>query len=284
MTERTTFAISDSEAEEQIRFFFERNLQQLQAEGAHALAPGPREMALQQVLLYWKKLRALAEQITDTEVKLNLPDQQTPNGKKFSIEGVVDIVREEDRTTLYDIKTHDPVEVRANINQYAAQLNLYAFIWQGLRGEPLDATSIICTAFPAPLREAVDSHDSLRVEQEFRKWDPVVEISLSGDDVKATVRAFADVVDRIQQHDFAPKSLEDLRQPTPGMRRPFGTTVCRNCDARFSCGSYRVWLQVGPRSSETTFRRYIEDLGSDGERLAFVEAALQTSISSDDLD
>ncbi len=57
--------------------------------------------------MYWKKLRHIAEKVTDTEVRLNLPNQTTPKGRGFCVEGVVDIVREDEKVTMYDIKTHD---------------------------------------------------------------------------------------------------------------------------------------------------------------------------------
>ncbi len=263
------------EAEEQIRRFFERNLLELQAEGGHALAPEVRETALQHVLLYWRRLRYLAERVTDTEVKLSLPEQRTPRGRPFSIEGVVDIIREDGRTTLYDIKTHPPDEVRANADTYARQLNVYAHIWQELRGERLDDTAVICTAFPESLTEALRSGDEGRLFAEMEQWDPVIAIPFYTEGVSETVADFASVVDRIEDHDFAPPSLVQLRQPLPGMRRAFGTAVCRNCDARFSCGPYRRYMQVSSRASEATFRQYIEDLGPDAERESYVAAALE---------
>jgi hypothetical protein len=273
------------EAEEQIRRFFGRNLLELQAEGGHALAPEVRETALQQVLLYWRRLRALAEKVTDTEVKLSLPEQHTPRGRTFAIEGVVDIVREEGRTTLYDIKTLAPDEVRANAETYARQLNVYAHIWQELRGERLDETAVICTAFPEPLTDALRSGDEERVATEMERWDPVIAIPFNAVGVAETVSDFATAVDRIEDHDFAPPSLAQLREPLPGMRRPFGTAVCRNCDARFSCGPYRRYMQIGSRATEATFRQYIEDLGPDAEREAYVAAALEATppTSIDDL-
>jgi hypothetical protein len=284
----TTSALSlvdAAEAEEQIRRFFERNLLELQAEGGHALAPEVRETAFQHVLLYWRRLRSLAERVTDTEVKLSLPEQRTPRGRTFAIEGVVDIVREEGRTTLYDIKTHPPDEVRANAGTYARQLNVYAHIWQELRGEQLDATAVICTAFPEPLTEALRSGDQGRLATEMDRWDPVVAIPFDAEGVSETVQDFAAVVDRIEDHDFAPPSLAQLREPLPGMRRPFGTAVCRNCDARFSCSPYRRYMQVASRASEAAFKQYIEDLGPDAERESYVAAALEVepSVSAEDL-
>jgi hypothetical protein len=277
--------VDDAEAEDQIRRFFERNLLELQAEGGHALAPEVRETAFQHVLLYWRRLRSLAERVTDTEVKLSLPEQHTPRGRTFAIEGVVDIVREEGRTTLYDIKTHPPDEVRANAETYARQLNVYAHIWQELRGERLDETAVICTAFPESLTEALRSGNEGRLATEMERWEPVIEIPFDAHGVAETVADFATVVDRIEDHEFAPPSLQQIRQPLPGMRRPFGTAVCRNCDARFSCAPYRRYMQVASRATEATFRQYIEDLGPDAERESYVAAALEAapSASADDL-
>lgn len=273
-------SLDDAEVEETIRDFFERNLLELQADGGHALAPEVRETALQQVLLYWRRLRSLAERVTDTEVRLSLPEQRTPRGRTFAIEGVVDIVRDEGHTTLYDIKTHPPDEVRANAEAYARQLNVYAYIWQELRGEQLDETAIICTAFPEPLTDALRSGDEGRLATEVGRWDPVIEIPFDEEGVSDTVAEFAAAVDRIEDHDFAPPSLAQLRQPLPGMRRPFGTAVCRNCDARFSCGPYRRYMQVASRASEAAFKQYIEDLGPDAEREAYVAAALEAAPSA----
>ena len=45
---------------------FERNLAELQADRGHALAPDVRATALNQVKLYWMRLREIAEKVTDT--------------------------------------------------------------------------------------------------------------------------------------------------------------------------------------------------------------------------
>src|SRR5947207_1032929 len=101
-----------------IREAFDSNFEQLRFESGHALAPEVKERALEQTLLYWRKLRDIAESVTDTEVDLQLPNQKTPNGRKFNIEGIVDIVREQDRTVMYDLKTHDAEFVSDNIAMY----------------------------------------------------------------------------------------------------------------------------------------------------------------------
>ena len=104
--------MKDFEVEERIHDFFRDNYEMLKLEGGHSMTAESRQIALQQVLLYWKNLKDVATHVTDTEVKLNLPGQTTPAGRAFGIEGVVDIVRDDDRTVMYDVKTHAPEQVR----------------------------------------------------------------------------------------------------------------------------------------------------------------------------
>ena len=109
--------------------------------------------------MYYRKMREIAETVTETEVKLTLPEQTSPKGNKFTIEGVVDIIRKNNTTTMYDIKTHDADYVNANKEDYIDQLNVYTHIWQNLRNEKLDGTAIIATQFPRALKKALDADD-----------------------------------------------------------------------------------------------------------------------------
>src|SRR5690606_38139191 len=95
-----------ADIEDFIRERFAENFEQLTLESGHTLTAEARETALQQVLLYWRKLREVALSVTDTEVRLSLPNRRSPQGREFTIEGVVDIVRADDQTIMYDIKTH----------------------------------------------------------------------------------------------------------------------------------------------------------------------------------
>ena len=52
---------------------------------------------------------------------------------------------------MYDVKTHDAEAVRANLT-LERQLNVYAHIWQNLRGQGLDEPAVISTALPEGLR------------------------------------------------------------------------------------------------------------------------------------
>jgi hypothetical protein len=139
MSERMGNAIDKTDAEITafLREAFEDNYERLRVENGRGLSADGKEFAWNQVLLYWKKLREIAKSITDTEVHLTLPNQETPKGRHYAIEGVVDIVREEGYTVMYDIKSHAADYVRQNKELYERQLNVYAHIWRMLRGEDL---------------------------------------------------------------------------------------------------------------------------------------------------
>jgi hypothetical protein len=66
----------------------------------------------------WRRLRDVAEKITETEVRLHLPNQTTPKGRRFNIEGVVDIVQEGERTIMYDLRRESDQRVRKAISEF----------------------------------------------------------------------------------------------------------------------------------------------------------------------
>jgi len=81
--------------EDLIRQWFADNLDALRRESGHRLAPAVEQAALHQVLAYWRKLgQSVAAHVTETEVRLNLPGNRTPQGRLFNVEGVVDIVQD----------------------------------------------------------------------------------------------------------------------------------------------------------------------------------------------
>jgi len=270
--------------EQFIRQAFEENFEQLRAESGHSLSPDVKEAAFQEVLLYWRRLRELAEKITDTEVRLNLPNQRTPKGRQFGIEGVVDIVREADRTTMYDIKTHDPEFIQANRELYQDQLNVYAYIWCRLRGQPLHETAVISTFVPIPVREAFGSGDPRRLAEAIDQWEPVIPIPFNADNVEATIQDLGEVVDRIEDGKFSSPSVAKLRKREYG-NKTFGARVCANCDVRFSCRSYREYAGAPRRKDSAQFSRYYAPLADDAEREAWREAAVpEAGIEGEPLD
>ena len=266
--------LTDEQMEARLRELFAENYETLRFEGGHQLAPEVLDDALHQVLAYWRKLRHVAEKVTDTEVKLTLPNQKTPAGRSFAIEGVVDIVREEGRTTLYDVKTHPADFVRANIDTYAPQLNVYAHIWQVLRGQKLDETAIISTVLPEGLPQAMRQKDQPRVDAHMARWEPLIPVTFDADDVKETVEKFGAIVDRIEDHEFAPPPVEKLMGRVSNQGATFATSVCRNCDARFSCASYRTYTLKSGRAELHTFRTYYGPNTTDAERDDWLGAGL----------
>jgi len=253
--------------EEQLRTMFDQNFERLRLENGHSLGREVQTAAWEQVLAYWRKLRHIAMTVTDTEVKLNLPNQKTPRGRTFCIEGIVDIVREADKVTMYDLKTHELQYVIDNNEQYLDQLNVYAHIWQNLRNERLDETAVISTQLPDNVAKAIRSNNATLIEEAFATWNPIVPIAFDPDNVKKTISEFAKVVDQIEDHDFHPPSLKVLLRGE-GSRGTFASRICRNCDLRFSCSSYREYARKYRDRSWTKFADFYDLEADEQETLA----------------
>lgn len=269
--------------EEQLREMFDRNFERLRLENGHSLAPDVRAAAWEQVYAYWLKLGHIARTVTDTEVKLNLPNQKSPKKRTFCIDGVVDIVRENEKVTMYDFKTHDLDFVRENIGLYRDQLNVYAYIWQNLRGERLDETAVIATPVPESVSAALRSRDPATIEAAFKDWSPVVPIEFEPTNVSKTISAFAEVVDKIEDHQFGPKPVEDLKK-REGERGTFATRVCRNCDVRFSCSSYREYARGNKDRGWTKFADFYDLEADEGDALLRFAATASDEGTAADLD
>lgn len=261
--------------EQKILEFFERNYERLKLEGGHALTEDIKQQARLQVLLYWKKLKALADKISDAEVRIALPNQKTPKGRSFTIEGVVDIVREDERNQMYDIKTHDLTYIVANKELYEEQLNVYAHVWQELRKNRLDLTAVISTSLPHPLREAIRANNEERIIKELGKWEPVVPIDVDQKKVAQTIEAFGLVVDKIEDGDFPCPSLEQLKARIGGTKEIFATNVCRNCDGRFSCEVYREYARSAGKGKAADFMKYFQPSLDEDEQEDWLESNIQ---------
>jgi hypothetical protein len=278
---QTDGAITDTEVEERIHEFFDRNYDLLRQEGGHVLAEGAKRQALEQSLLYWRKLKEIAKSVTETEVKLALPGQVTPKGRPYVIEGVVDIVREGNEVRMYDLKTHEEQEVRAESALYEDQLNVYAYIWKGIQRQSLDGTAIIATRLPPELREAIRTRDSETIDAAMASWNPVVDLPFDDHEVARTIEDFGRCVDAIEDGEFSAPPADMLGKPhgtrrrkdhgdAPGVateRQPtFAQIHCTNCDARFSCSSYRTYLKGQTKDSRSS--RFPQGkIGEDEEEL-----------------
>ncbi len=277
-----------AEMEAFIRDAFEQNYEELRLESGHAIAPDVKLTALNQVLLYWRKLSEIAKNVTDTEVRLSLPNQKTPEKRMYTIEGVVDILRDNERTIMYDIKTHNADYVRdeKNIEVYEQQLNVYAHIWQNLRGQSLDGTAIIATDFPEDVRDALSSENEDNIAFALSKWDPVVPIRFDPKKVKETIAKFGEVVDDIENGVFAPAPLERLNEVVKSTKFNvrFATNVCRNCDARFSCKSYREYAwHSGRKTGDAPMAKYFAEALPDEEQEVWRSSNLEAFPNPEDL-
>lgn len=268
---------SQESMEDFILRHFEDNFQRLKFESGHGLSPEVKEAAKRQVLLYWRRLKDVAATITDTEVRLNLPGQETPKKRKFSIEGVVDIVREEGHTVMYDLKTHEPEYVMKNLAEYEGQLNVYAHIWQNLRRQELNETAVVATQYPDSLNTAWENRERNPAvfEKELQLWNPIIPIQFDTLHVQETIQEFARTVDLIEDGKFVPPPVNRLKQ-IEVRNVTFATRVCRNCDLRFSCRSYRDYVKTSRSRDLPRFKDIYNDAGPEADRESRMDAGLTT--------
>jgi hypothetical protein len=257
-----------------IEQMFEENYQIEQVTSGSFLTEDIRQLALLQVKMYYKKLKEIADNVTHTEVKLTLPDQKTESGRTFTIEGVVDIVKEADDTWMYDIKTHDAIYINGNKDFYEKQLNVYAHIWHNLRRQELNHTAVISTSLPSRLKEALQNGDGAFIQQELKRWEPLIELQYETEKVEATIQDFARIVDSIEEKRFTPPVVDKLRTKFEGTNSTFGTFVCRNCDARFSCKSFREFVLGSGQSLKGNFQKYFNEFVPDSVQEEWVNIHL----------
>ncbi|MCA0986576.1 PD-(D/E)XK nuclease family protein [Guptibacillus algicola] len=259
---------------------FEENYELLRLEGGHSLSPHIKNQALDQVKNYWKKLRHLAENVSDTEVKLTLPQQKTPAGRIYTIQGVVDVVKEDEHINLYDIKTHDVEYVKVNKHEFEGQLNIYGHVWQSIRGEHLDNASIIATGETNELRKAKKRYSSTGDEnyllEALDKWEPEVYIEVSPERVQEYLDSFGEVVDMIEEHRYEPPTVEKLKREVTE-NKSFVDHVCSNCDIRFSCDAFKEYA-LSSSKGHSDFLKFFNDFGTENELADIIEANLEEEV------
>ena len=122
------------------------------------------------------------------------------------------------------------------------------------------------------------------LDKALMEWEPVIGITFDLGRVKAIIREFGSVVDHIEDHKFEPRDLATLKTREAGLRTVFAVAVCRNCDARFSCHSYRDYAVGAHTPTEGRFRQYIEETPDDLEQETARLAALDASPSDPAID
>jgi hypothetical protein len=278
--------MTDKEIEDELLTMFDINYENLKLQGGHSMTSEVREAAWNQVLFYFRKLRKeIAEKVTKTEVKLTLPELETPAGRRFTIEGIVDIVTENDETWMYDIKTHEAGYITKNKRVYEQQLNVYAYIWEHLRGNKLDHTAIISTVLPKGLRNVLKDVpiNPEKLKAETDKWNPVIPLAFSHEKIEDAIRDFGAAVDNIEAREFKPASPEKLDASDDG-RVKFVTRYCINCDGRFSCSSYRRHVSKNTDRKQADFKRYYSAYDDETAQTDYILSNLNMDIINTEFD
>ncbi|MCX5745736.1 MAG: hypothetical protein NT062_24945, partial [Proteobacteria bacterium] len=111
---------------------------------------------------------------------------------------------------------HGPIPqiFREHGEPHFRQLNVYAHIWQTLRGQPVDAVALVATKPPRALKHALSSGDPRRIKRALDDWEPVIAIDIDQTVVEDVMDDFGRVVDCIEGHAFAPPDVEVLRAPS----------------------------------------------------------------------
>jgi hypothetical protein len=169
---------------------------------------------------------------------------------------------------------------------YAAQLNVYAYIWRELRGQEVHEMGVIAIQLPDRLREAIRRNDQDEIEHQLGIWNPLVPIPFDSDSLEETFAKIANVVDQIEDGEFSSPPAERLAavagsdENTGGDRVLFATLHCRNCDGRFSCGSYREYMSgVGRAGRRFDIRGYISKSHDDGELDDWIDGNIELDLS-----
>ena len=123
------------------------------------------------------------------------------------------------------------------------------------------------------MKDAWRRNDMAAFLFEFERWQPLIELPFDQGRLEETLGSFAEVVDAIEGKHFAPRTEEDL---DGGGKRRFATRVCRNCDARFSCSSYRAWARKRS-GNDRSAAKYFSDPVPDAEQNDWVDGNLETA-------
>ena len=91
---------------------------------------------------------------------------------------------------------------------------------------------------------------------------------------------FGLVVEKIEGKKFTPPPVERLTTKDEGEKNIFAVNVCRNCDARFSCESFRTYVRTKDKG-KNPLRRYLDDYGTENDADEFLDANLdQTKLET----
>ena len=251
--------------EEFIHECFSENYTSLSSETGKSLSLKQQEAAIQQVVYYLYRMWDIAENVTETEVKLVLPGQRTRKNRKYNLLGVVDLVSDDSGTRMYDLKTLEKDVILEDKEKFRKQLSIYSHIWKGIKDQKLEGTAIIATSVPTEIKRVVKQfiEDPEAKFQEFHKAiekvEPIISVDVNEAQIQDFLTEFGDTIDKIEERVFTPANVIKLRTKQHATNSDFGSLVCRNCDARYSCDSYREYIGSARGKVRTLFGQYWDD-------------------------
>lgn len=253
------------EIEDFIHECFNDNYTSLSSETGKSLSLKQQEAAIQQIVYYLYRMWDIAENVTETEVKLVLPGQRTSKNRKYNLLGVVDLVSDDSGTRMYDLKTLEKDVILEDKDKFRKQLSIYTHIWKGIKDQKLDGSAIIATSVPVEIKKIVKQfiEEPEAKFEEFHsaieKIDPIITVDVDEAQIQDFLTEFGDIIDKIEERVFQPANVIKLRTKQPGTNSDFGSLVCRNCDARYSCDSYREYIGSARGKVRTLFGQYWDD-------------------------
>ncbi|MGC8483409.1 MAG: ATP-dependent DNA helicase [Thermodesulfobium sp.] len=183
-----------------IENWLEQNYKALLLSGLRPISQTQKEVALKQVINYFKQNHDILERISETEVNVSVEKED------YIITGKIDLLTSKDgKFEILDFKTPPKQENNSElIDRYFKQLCLYGYILKERYGKPVEKMYIYWTS-------------------EERRKDALMEMRYSEKDVEEAGRYFDEVVRKIKEENFKVSIPPDTEK------------VCRECDFRFYC-------------------------------------------------
>lgn len=187
--------------EDRVRAWFDTNYAQITKRERVYLSPVARNLAVEQVLRYYRRQNGDWSRIREAEVDVSLVKEH------YILTGKVDLITGQHGTVeLVDFKSERKPDVndlkdREKLNQYKRQLEVYAHIVEQRTGQCISKTHLYYTSEEA--------------------GNPYITFRRDGQSTEQTITTFDTVVSRIEARDFAISA----RPPR----------LCKECDMRHYC-------------------------------------------------
>ncbi len=138
--------------------------------------------------------------------------------------------------------------------------------------KPLKMSSLSTTPNKLEAILGIDGDVALKISMDLNDLKPCHEKEQQR--IDELIREFGKTVDKIEDHEFAPPSPTKLTEKMGSKmsRGTFATRVCGNCDARFSCMSYRTYAAKRSGQNLYHFKKFYIDPAPDAEQEEWMDA------------